>query len=358
MEVIGTVAAFVAHPRRPRARPRARSLHHGQARRDHGRGVRDRLPAANRLGHVARHAVQPELDPARRLRAHARRGRRRRDPTAPRAAASTDAEIDHAMEGAFNRRPIWVRVGVLLAGVAMNFVLAGVALRRGAAAMPQPLEPRTAAPCIEIQAGQPGRGGARGGRHHHRGRRSDVRAVARPDRATSSSRAGEPVTLHGHPRRRDDDGDGHAARASPMRSWPRAWAPSASAGRPDERRRGATDRPRTRSTPWSSASRPPAGARDRDSRRAGRRRRRAARPEPRGRRRRARADRHRPGAPGGCSRRRCVAARSFVGILSINLAVLNVLPFPPLDGGRIAVVLHRGGRAGDGCRPSARRSST
>ncbi len=29
----------------------------------------------------------------------------------------------------------------------------------------------------------------------------------------------------------------------------------------------------------------------------------------------------------------------FVGVLSINLAVLNVLPFPPLDGGRIAVVL-------------------
>jgi regulator of sigma E protease len=29
----------------------------------------------------------------------------------------------------------------------------------------------------------------------------------------------------------------------------------------------------------------------------------------------------------------------FMGILSVNLAVLNVLPFPPLDGGRIAVVL-------------------
>jgi regulator of sigma E protease len=29
----------------------------------------------------------------------------------------------------------------------------------------------------------------------------------------------------------------------------------------------------------------------------------------------------------------------FMGLLSVNLAVLNVLPFPPLDGGRIAVVL-------------------
>ena len=39
----------------------------------------------------------------------------------------TDAEIDHAMAGAFNRKPIWIRIGVLLAGVAMNFILAGLA---------------------------------------------------------------------------------------------------------------------------------------------------------------------------------------------------------------------------------------
>jgi regulator of sigma E protease len=34
-----------------------------------------------------------------------------------------------------------------------------------------------------------------------------------------------------------------------------------------------------------------------------------------------------------------VTQLAFVGLLSVNLAVLNVLPFPPLDGGRVAVVL-------------------
>ena len=29
----------------------------------------------------------------------------------------------------------------------------------------------------------------------------------------------------------------------------------------------------------------------------------------------------------------------FIGLLSINLAVLNTLPFPPLDGGRVLIVL-------------------
>ena len=36
------------------------------------------------------------------------------------------AAVEHAMAGAFNRKPIWVRVLVLVAGVAMNFVLAVV----------------------------------------------------------------------------------------------------------------------------------------------------------------------------------------------------------------------------------------
>src|SRR5918998_6898462 len=36
----------------------------------------------------------------------------------------TEPEVERAMEGAFNRRPLWIRVGVLLAGVVMNFILA------------------------------------------------------------------------------------------------------------------------------------------------------------------------------------------------------------------------------------------
>src|SRR5205823_4923441 len=34
-----------------------------------------------------------------------------------------------------------------------------------------------------------------------------------------------------------------------------------------------------------------------------------------------------------------VVQLDFVALLSVNLAVLNVLPFPPLDGGRVAVVV-------------------
>ena len=50
----------------------------------------------------------------------------------------------------------------------------------------------------------------------------------------------------------------------------------------------------------------------------------------------------------------CWPVVQFIGLLSINLAVLNVLPFPPLDGGRIAVVLIEAVRR-KRCPPSARR---
>ncbi len=34
-----------------------------------------------------------------------------------------------------------------------------------------------------------------------------------------------------------------------------------------------------------------------------------------------------------------VSQLAFMGLLSVNLGVLNVLPFPPLDGGRLLVVV-------------------
>ena len=47
------------------------------------------------------------------------------------------AAVERAMAGAFNRKPIWLRVVVLVAGVAMNFVLA-VVLFAGVAGQPRP----------------------------------------------------------------------------------------------------------------------------------------------------------------------------------------------------------------------------
>ena len=57
---------------------------------------------------------------------------------------------------------------------------------------------------------------------------------------------------------------------------------------------------------------------------------------------------------GRVSRRRSSASSSSWASCLVNLAVLNVLPFPPLDGGRIAVVLVEAVRR-RGSRPSARR---
>ena len=65
----------------------------------------------------------------------------------------TEAEVETAMEGAFNRRPVWVRITVLLAGVAMNFVLAA-ALFAIAFSMPV-LVGEGPLTVTEIQAGAP-----------------------------------------------------------------------------------------------------------------------------------------------------------------------------------------------------------
>ena len=65
-------------------------------------------------------------------------------------------EVEHAMAGAFNRKPIWIRLTVLLAGVVMNFLLAAV-LFAGALSLPIPIGhgPLTV---ISIQDGSPAEG--------------------------------------------------------------------------------------------------------------------------------------------------------------------------------------------------------
>jgi len=65
----------------------------------------------------------------------------------------SEAAVDKAMEGAFNRKPIWVRIVVLVAGVPMNFLLAAVLF---AVALSLPgSEGRGPLTITEIQAGSP-----------------------------------------------------------------------------------------------------------------------------------------------------------------------------------------------------------
>ncbi len=65
----------------------------------------------------------------------------------------SEAAVEKAMEGAFNRRPIWVRIAVLVAGVLMNFLLAAVLF---AVALSLPgSEARGPLTITEIQAGSP-----------------------------------------------------------------------------------------------------------------------------------------------------------------------------------------------------------
>jgi regulator of sigma E protease len=65
----------------------------------------------------------------------------------------SEAAVDQAMAGAFNRKPIWVRMTVLLAGVIMNFILAGV-LFSVVVGLPQ-IAPRGGLVIQDIQAGSP-----------------------------------------------------------------------------------------------------------------------------------------------------------------------------------------------------------
>ena len=245
----------------------------------------------------------------------------------------TDAEIDHAMAGAFNRKPIWVRIGVLLAGVAMNFILAGLAFS-WAAALPQPV---SLGPLhvLEIQENSPAQEALAVG---------DVITAAdgqtfeqsRDLTSYVTSRAGEPVTLT-----IIRDGETTTVTVTPrdltdeqIRQGIGAIGFSWQADEVGEGPPQATNPIDALGVGFSTAVQAaveiPGGLAAAVGGLIG------LNPEGAGD---ARGPIGIAQITGEVIDAGLLAIVQFVGILSINLAILNVLPFPPLDGGRIAVVL-------------------
>ncbi|HVM24541.1 MAG TPA: M50 family metallopeptidase [Candidatus Limnocylindrales bacterium] len=254
-----------------------------------------------------------------------------------RESGLNDDEIRHAMAGAFNRRPIWIRLAVLLAGVVMNFILAA-ALFAIAFSMPE-LHGEGPLTVTEIQAGSPAEGSLEVG---------DVitgvdgQTFERSAALTSyvASRGGTPVTL-------DVMRDGRALevevtpRVVTDEDRQRGIGPIGFAYEPQRivERPSTVDGPvdaviRGTATAGQIAIAIPGGLADAIGSLLGLN---PDAPDARG--------------PIGIAQETgrileapLVSQLLFVGLLSVNLAVLNVLPFPPLDGGRIAVVLLEGVR--------------
>jgi regulator of sigma E protease len=244
-----------------------------------------------------------------------------------------EAEVEHAMAGAFNRKPIWLRITVLLAGVVMNFLLAGAVFSWGAA-LPQPV---SLGPLhvLETQEDSPADGVLRPGDVITA---ADGQSFERSRELTEyvSSRAGAPVTLtilrDGDPitvtvtprdLTEDEIRQGRGAIGFSWRADRVGEGPPAASGPADAVRLGfSTAAQAAVEIPGGLAGAVggliglnPDGASD------------------------ARGPIGIAQITGEVLDAGILAIIQFVGILSINLAVLNVLPFPPLDGGRIAVVL-------------------
>lgn len=248
-----------------------------------------------------------------------------------RESGLSEAAIERAMSGAFNRKPVWVRISVLLAGVAMNFLLAGI-LFAVAFAMPVPegrgpltvtdVEPNTPAAMAKLEVGD-----------------VIVSADGRKFEVSSDltryvrSRAGSPVVLG-----IERDGLPLLVRVVPRPDSEIApgQGPVGFGYRPAEyvSVESSTSDPLEAVTRGFSeagylAYRIPGGLADAVSGLLG-----------------INPDAGTAVGPIGIAEETgrmleapLVSQLIFMGILSVNLAVLNVLPFPPLDGGRIAVVL-------------------
>ncbi len=226
----------------------------------------------------------------------------------------SEPAVERAMAGAFNRKPVVVRIAVLLAGVLMNFLLAGI-LFGIAIGMPVP-EGRGPLTVTDIQPGSPAAQNlevsdvivAADGQTFEVS--SDLTAYVR-------SRAGQPVQL-------TIQRDGETVTEEVI---PRVLTEA-------ERARGEGPvgfnyQPAGFVEAANLARQIPGGLADAVGGLLGLNPNAGSAVGPIGI---AEETGKMLAAP-------LVSQLIFVGLLSVNLAVLNVLPFPPLDGGRIAVVL-------------------
>jgi len=241
-------------------------------------------------------------------------------------------EVEHAMEGAFNRRPVWIRVTVLLAGVVMNFVLAAALF---AVAFSLPLVvgegPLTV---TEIQEGSPADGqlevddvivGVDGETFE---RSTELTEYVAERGGTSVTldveRGGEALEIELVPRVVTDE-----ERAQGIGPVGFAYDPARVVEEPSSVEGPIEAVATGTSTAWTIAVAIPGGLADAVGGLIGLN---PNAPDARG--------------PIGIAQETgrvleapLVSQLFFIGLLSVNLAVLNVLPFPPLDGGRIAVVV-------------------
>ncbi len=245
----------------------------------------------------------------------------------------SEAAVDKAMEGAFNRRPVWVRIVVLLAGVAMNFVLAAILF---AVALSLPgSEGRGPLTVTEIQAGSPAVTAgltvgdvilAADGRTFDVSRELTAYVRSRAGKVVELTvrRAGQEQTIEVTPRSLSDAEEAKGLGAVGFSYEPASFVEiPPSVGNPAE-------------AAWEGfasagdlAIKIPGGLASAVAGLLG-----------------LAPDAGTAVGPIGIASETgrvlqapLVSQLIFIGILSVNLAVLNVLPFPPLDGGRIAVVV-------------------
>jgi regulator of sigma E protease len=244
----------------------------------------------------------------------------------------SEDEVERAMAGAFNRRPVWIRIAVLLTGVAMNFLLAAVLF---AVALSMPVlvgeGPLTV---TEIQPDSPAEAvlevgdvitGVDGTTFERSADLTDYVAARGGEEITLDVvRDGEPIQIDIVPRAVTDE-----ERASGIGPIGFGYDPERIVEQPS-----VVDGPidavaRGTGAAWTIAIQIPGGLADAVGALLGLN---PDAPDARG--------------PIGIAQETgrvleapLVSQLFFIGLLSVNLAVLNVLPFPPLDGGRIAVVL-------------------